>query len=99
MACPEPRVKPSDQPLTGRLPVLVMVMLSTRPSPHASTALVTRQAPVPPGDDGPELGGWELGGWELGPGEPRADELPVVVSIVTVEMLRAGTFTVTCPAV
>jgi len=45
MVCPPGRVKLSDQPLTGVLEVLVIVMLSVSPLFHALTVVATRQPP------------------------------------------------------
>lgn len=42
MVCPPASVKPSDQPLTVLVPVLVIVMLATRPLFQALMLLVTR---------------------------------------------------------
>src|SRR3954463_1296678 len=49
MVCPVASANASVQPLMAAVPVLVMVMLLVRPVFHALTALLTRQAPVPPG--------------------------------------------------
>ena len=49
MVCPDARVNLSDQPLMAVLPVFLIVMLSVRPVFHGLSALVTWQAPEPPG--------------------------------------------------
>src|SRR5690349_18740895 len=77
MLCPAGSVNVSVQPLTGVLPVFVMVMFDVRPVFQALIVSLTRHAPPPGGGEvgGGDVGGGDVGGGELGGGELGGGEL------------------------